>query len=187
MSKSKFIGKRICVDEHKDAMTITIASTITKVQQISLEMWLGAWTGLGVLMGYGAYTFLGDERIFYLGGFVFWAFFWIRIAKVVAWRRIGKEIITISRNKLIIKNAFGEKGRERTFVIPEMGEVGYQENNSTSFLQSLDNSYWILGGDTLHFKYEGKIHVFGKQLPNHDSAQLANVANKSMKKHTDKV
>ena len=187
MGGIKSIGKRISIAEHKDATTVIIESTITKAQQISLEMWLGGWTGLGCLLGYGAFTFAGDERLFYLGSLLFWGFFWIRIAKVVVWRRIGQEVIVISQGRVMIKDAFGKKGRERVFIISKMGEVKSEERDTFSFLQQLDNSYWILGGDTLRFSYDGKTHVFGKQLENHDSLQLANVVNKALKKYENKV
>ncbi len=187
MGKNKSIGKRISISEHQDSTTVVIESTITKIQQISLEMWLGGWTGLGCLLGYGAITFSGDERLVYLGSLIFWTFFWIRISKVVAWRRTGKEVIVIKRTSAMMKNAFGKKGRERFFEISKMSPVIFQENDAASFLQELDKSYWILGGDTLHFTYEGKTHVFGKQLDNKDSIQLANVVNKSLKKFADKV
>ena len=187
MGGIKSIGKRISIAEHKEATSIVIESTITKAQQISLEMWLGGWTGLGCLLGYGAFTFGGDERLFYLGSLIFWCFFWIRIAKVVAWRRIGQEVIVIRQGRVMIKNAFGKKGRERAFIISKMGEVKFGKRDTFSFLQQLDNSYWILGGDTLYFTYDGKTHVFGKQLEHHDSSQLANVINKALKKYGDKV
>ena len=87
----------------------------------------------------------------------------------------------------MMKNAFGKKGRERVFIISKMGEVKFVKRDTSSFLQQLDNSYWILGGDTLHFSYDGKTHVFGKQLENHDSSQLANVVNKALKKYGDKA
>ena len=186
MGRIKTIGQRISISEQKNATTIVIDSTITKAQQISLEMWFSGWTGLGCLLGYGSLTFSGDERIFYIGSLIFWGFFWIRIAKVVAWRRIGKELIVINKSGVMIKNAFGEKGREKVFMISKMGEVTFEKNDTSSFLQQLDKSYWIIGGDTLHFSYEGKTHVFGKQLENHDSAQLTNVVNKTIKKYANK-
>ena len=52
--KTRSIGKRISITDHGDATTIVIASTITNTQRLSLEMWFGGWTGLGVLFMYGA-------------------------------------------------------------------------------------------------------------------------------------
>jgi len=181
--KFKSIGKRISIADHGSATTIVIASTITNAQRLTLEMWFGAWTGLGTLFTYGAFTAEGDERIFYIGGMVFWAFFWVRIAKVVAWRRIGKEIISISKDGMMVKNAFNKRGKEWVYKLSKIGTVNYHASDETSFIKQLDNSYWILGGDTLYFLYEGKTKVLGKQLNTQDSKQLANVINKTIAIH----
>jgi hypothetical protein len=182
-AKDRSIGKRIHIAEHGDMTTIIIESTITSAQRLSLEMWFGAWTGLGTLFAYGAFTFEGDERLFYLGSLVFWAFFWVRIAKVVAWRRIGKEVIKISNGGLMMKNAFNTRGREWTYSLNKVGVVKFHDRDATSFIQQLDNSFWILGGDTLYFLYEGRTKVLGKQLTSQDSKQLANVLNKAISAH----
>ena len=55
--KTRSIGKRISIADHGDATTIVIDTTITDTQRMSLETWLGGWTGLGVLLMYGAATF----------------------------------------------------------------------------------------------------------------------------------
>ena len=178
--KIRSIGKRISIADHGDATTIVITSTITNAQRLSLEMWFGGWTGLGVLLMYGAYTFEGDENLFYLGCLVFWAFFWVRIAKVVAWRRIGKEIIRINKKGIIIKNAFGTRGRDRLFNLHEVSNVKFVEREESSFMQQLDNSFWIIGGDTVYFSYKGKTHVLGKQLLPQDAKQLSQILNKSI-------
>ena len=178
--KTSSIGKRISITDHGDATTIVIASTITNAQRLTLEMWFGGWTGLGLLFMYGAYTFEGDENLFYLGCLVFWAFFWVRIAKVVAWRRIGKEIIRINKKGMIIKNAFGTRGRDRLFNLHEVSNVKFVEREESSFMQQLDNSFWIIGGDTVYFSYKEKTHVLGKQLFPQDARQLTQVLIKAI-------
>jgi hypothetical protein len=176
--KTRSIGKRISIADHGDATTIVIDTTITDTQRMSLETWLGGWTGLGVLLMYGAATFEGDERLFYLGCLVFWTFFWVRIAKVVAWRRIGKEIIRIDKNRVIIKNAFGTRGRDQLYDLQKISDLTFYKREATSFMQQLDNSFWIIGGDTVYFSYNGKTQVLGKQLSSQDAKQLSQVLNK---------
>ena len=111
----KTIGKRISIAEHGDATTIVIAQTIPPSQQIALEAWFGGWLGLGGLIGYGAFASAGDERNMLVICLAFWTYFFVRILKVILWRRIGSEVIRISAKQILIKNAFKKKGKERYF------------------------------------------------------------------------
>ena len=115
----KTIGKRITIEEHIDAITIVIDQTIPKGQQLALEMWIGAWVGLGGLIGYGAITFDGNDRTAFLVCLAFWSFFLVRILKVAFWRRIGKEIIRVTPSHLMIKNAFKKRGKDRFYSLPQ--------------------------------------------------------------------
>ncbi|MAO46913.1 MAG: hypothetical protein CL823_07160 [Crocinitomicaceae bacterium] len=182
---SKSIGKRITISEHADAITIVISQKISFAQQIALEMWFGAWIGLGGLIGYGVYNFV-DERYVYLICMTFWGFFFVRIGKVIAWRRIGNEVIRINKNEMLLKNAFKKRGKDRFYRLSELGNFQAVKKNIKSFMGSLDNSFWIIGGDTIHFKYKGKTHVLGKQLPESDSKQLATYLNKSVQRFSKK-
>ena len=178
----KTIGNRISIEEHKDAITIVITQTIPFSQQLSLELWIGAWTGLGCLFGYGAWTYPGDERTFFLIGLIFWGFFMVRITKVALWRRMGREIIKLSHGRLLIKNAFKTRGKDRYFALKKVGKFTAHDIPIKSFIQQLDQSFWIIGGDKLHFDFNGKPYVLGKQLKHSDALQLANVLNKGVAK-----
>lgn len=183
----KKIGKRITLEEHKDAITIVIDQTIPRGQQLALEMWIGAWVGLGGLISYGAYTYDGNDRTAFLVCLAFWGFFLVRILKVAFWRRIGKEIIRITPTHLMIKNAFKTRGKDKFYDLPKVGKFDAPEQNIKSFMQQLDNSFWIIGGDTVHFTYDGREHVLGKQLPGPDAKQLSNFLNKSVERFSKKA
>ena len=182
----KTIGKRISIAEHGDATTILIAQTIPPSQQIALEAWFGGWLGLGGLIGYGAFASAGDERNMLVICFAFWTYFFVRILKVILWRRIGSEVIRISAKQILIKNAFKKKGKERNFSLTGVGEFSAVDRSETSFLENLDQSFWILGGDNIHFSYNGKTHVLGKQLSINDAMQLCNYMNRSVEKFQKK-
>lgn len=183
----KTIGKRITIEEHIDAITIVIDQTIPKGQQLALEMWIGAWVGLGGLIGYGAITFDGNDRTAFLVCLAFWSFFLVRILKVAFWRRIGKEIIRVTPSHLMIKNAFKKRGKDRFYSLPQVGKFDAPDQNIKSFMGQLDNSFWIIGGDTVHFSYNGRPHVLGKQLPPPDAKQLSNFLNKSVERFSKKA
>ena len=177
---NKTIGKRISIAEHSDATTIVIYTKISPYQQIALEAWFGGWVGLGGLIGYGAYSSQGDEMTVLLVCLVFWSYFFVRILKVILWRRIGKEIIRVNDKNLLIKNAFKTRGKDRFYDLKTVGTMKTIIRKETSFLGSLDQSFWIFGGDSIHFNYLGKTHVLGKQLKESDALQLCNYLNKSV-------
>lgn len=183
----KKIGKRITIEEHSDAITIVIDQKIPKGQQLALEMWIGAWVGLGGLISYGAITFSGNDRTAFLVSLAFWGFFFVRIFKVAVWRRIGNEIIRITPTHLMIKNAFKKRGKDKFYKIKEVGKFEAEEENLRSFMQQLDQSFWIIGGDKIQFKYGGRDQVLGKQLSEPDSKQLANYLNKSVERFSKKA
>ena len=183
---NKSIGKRITIAEHKDATTVVIDASIPASSQIALEAWFGGWLGLGGLIGYGAYSSQGDERTMLLVCMAFWSFFFIRILKVILWRRMGREIIRVTPKEVLIKNAFKTRGKDRFYAIKNVGEFKAVERDIKSFLGSLDQSFWIMGGDNIHFNYLGKTHVLGKQLPHNDAMQLSNYLNKSVAKYSKK-
>ena len=182
----KTIGKRISIAEHGDATTIVIAQTIKPTQQIALEAWFGGWLGLGGLIGYGAYMSEGDERNMLVICLAFWSFFFVRILKVILWRRIGSEIIRISTKQILIKNAFKKMGKERFYSLSKVGKFKAVVRSGSSFFGTLDQSFWIHGGDNIHFNYNGKTHVLGKQLKESDALQLCNYLNKSVEKFAKK-
>lgn len=183
---TKTIGKRISIAEHSDATTIVIDAKIPASQQIALETWFGGWIGLGGLIGYGAYSSTGDERNVLLVCMVFWSYFFVRILKVILWRRIGKEIVRVNSKNVLIKNAFKKRGKDRFYELKTLGEFKALKREKTSFLGSLDQSFWIFGGDNIHFNYLGKAHVLGKQLKESDALQLCNYLNKSVARYSKK-
>ena len=62
------------------------------------------------------------------------------------------------------------------------------EPNPRSLLESMEQQFWVVGGDRIHLSIQGKTHVFGKQLALHEAQQLAKVFNqrlaKLQKKHS---
>ena len=183
---NKTIGKRISIAEHSDATTIVIDAKIPPSQQIALEAWFGGWLVLGGLISYGAYSSQGDEMTVLLVCLVFWSYFFVRILKVILWRRIGKEIIRINEKNLLVKNAFKTRGKDRFYDLKLVGSMKAIIRKETSLLGSLDQSFWIFGGDNVHFNYLGKTHVLGKQLKESDALQLCNFLNKSKAKFSKK-
>ena len=114
-----------------------------------------------------------DERLFLAISLAFWAFFAFRIGKVIAWRIWGTERIRISEDAFVVKNAFGDYGRAQAIPLSQVERVEVVKRDPTKFMHSMDQSFWIIGGDGLMLRAAGKRIPIGKQLSEKESGALA--------------
>ena len=182
MSTSR-IGERILVSSQGDRWIATIASTIPTWQRQSLEIWFGAWMGLGAMLAYGVYTYPGSERNFYLICMGFWAFFALKAYRAVRWRRTGVEVIQLNKEGLEFRLDHGpKKGQPNYHQLKSIEQAIVPEPNPRSFMESMEQQFWVVGGERIHLQIGGKTHVFGKQLPLRDAQLLAKEFNKKVQK-----
>ncbi len=176
------IGKRITYAWHEDALTVVIDQKIPKSQQLALEGWMTAWLLVGATFFWSLTHSDGDERMFYSISLAFWTFFAFRVSKVILWRRKGNESIRIHAGSMSVKNAFGTTGRAQLFQTGNLQKMEVIRRESTSFLANLDQSFWIMGGDTIQFTHQNKSFVLGKQLNEKDAHALAKLLDKALRK-----
>ena len=181
-SAPKFIGKRISILRGKDNLVITIQQKIERWQEAMLIAWLAAWTYCGVVFCY--YLFNAQEnsdRLFFIVITSLWLFFFVRIFKVLLWRLGGREIITIEKGKLSLRNAFWNWGKPQSYHIRSIFKLGLIKKNTTSFFAFLDDSFWIMGGDKVGFSYSGSKIQLGKQLNTRDAEALVRTMDFALK------
>lgn len=176
------IGKRITYAWHDDSLTIIISQEIPRMQQIMLEVWLIAWCGVGTAVGLEFSGAEGSERTFFLIFLSFWAFFFFRVFKVILWRRIGREMVRITAEGMSVKNAFLDFGKARFFMKENIKKMEVIRRNPAKFIQNLDQSFWIMGGDSIEFTYMRGRFVLGKQLQKKDAMLLAKLIDKGLRK-----
>jgi hypothetical protein len=181
-SEPKFIGKRIKVTRSKEAITVEISQSIERWQEALLFTWLIAWTFCGSVFLYYAFNSTArTEQIFFIIASSLWLFFFVRIFKVLLWRRMGKEIIRLERGQMILKNAIGSRGKQETFNYPNIFKLGLIKRDPTSFLAFLDDSFWIIGGERVGFSHSGQKIRIGKQLQVKDAELLIRVIESAMR------
>jgi hypothetical protein len=61
-------------------------------------------------------------------------------------------------------------------------EAQPQEPNPKSLFESMEQQFWVVGGDRIHLAAGPKTLVFGKQLPPEDAAKLAQLFNQRLKR-----
>lgn len=181
-SKEQKIGKRISFAWHDAALTVIIDQKITKAQQMMLDGWMVGWLLVGGSFAIGYGTSRGDEQSFLMICLAFWAFFAFRVIKVIIWRRIGKEMIRVDSQGMSIKNAFGSYGKAKFFMKNNIQRMEVIRRDPSKFMQNLDQSFWIMGGDSIQFKYQRSSFVLGKQLNERDAKALAQLFDKALRK-----
>lgn len=173
------IGERITFKKTGDDLEVIITQKVERWKESLLMAWLGAWLFCGIY--FIAELVSTDDsglKTFLYICLAFWSFFLFRIGKVFLWRLIGKERITISGSQLSIQNLIGSMGKKERFNLVTIKKFGLTKYDEKSFLQFMDQSFWIIGGDKIGFNYGNKKIRLGKQLSEKDSIALVRVLDK---------
>jgi hypothetical protein len=178
----EYIGKRISWKRKENELSIVILSTADKVKKILLFVWFFLWTVSGVIV-LTQYFRIPDQNtkvaiIVWLG---FWAYFEYRIFRAYLWRSGGMEKIRLRDNKLFYKRDTSGRGKIHVFEYDFIKDLRLLETG-TGFMDSLNSSYWVIGGERIAFDYYGKEIKLGLQLEDADAQALLKLMKKEMKK-----
>jgi len=182
------ISDRISVDEKPGRTSIVIFGKVARWKESLLLFWILAWSFSGTVF---LYYFLADTPqkysvlLFIL--LVFWAFFEIRALKVFFWRRSGFEHIVISDERIIISNKLLGRGKERKFNVDEIEGISERKVSNKNFFAFLDQSFWMLGGEQLHFRTNKRDVIFGKQINQKEQQSLILILKGSIKKEKSRM
>lgn len=169
----QYIGKQISVKRNEDELSIVILAMSEKLKNRLLLVWLTLWT-LGGLIVFSQYFTITDPNtkiavIVWIG---FWLYFEYKITIAYLWRRNGKEVIKLRNNKLFYKRDVAGRGKFKTYQLDYIKNLRITETKENSFMESLNNSYWVIAGEKLIFDYYGKEIKFGVQLQDEDAKAL---------------
>ena len=72
------------------------------------------------------------------------------------WRKFGMEKIKLRDNKLFYKRDVAGRGKIKVFEYDFIKDFRIIDKKENSFIEILNNSYWVVGGERLAFDYYGK-------------------------------
>lgn len=178
-----YIGKRISIKKKEDELSVVILPLAEKRKNNLLLVWLLLWSlsGLVILSQFFVISDV-NTKIAVLVWLAFWAYFEYKIVNAYRWRKSGKEKIKIRENKFLYKRDISGKGAVKTYEIDFIKNVRLVENKDESFMESLNNSYWVIAGEKLVFDYSGKEIRFGLQLEDTDAKALLKLLQNQIKK-----
>lgn len=183
MKSKGTIGERVSYTVDQGRVEMKITGKIKKWQETLLLTWLVAWTlcGFYILMYlFGDWTL--DQKFFLVAYLVFWAYFEYKAAHAWLWRRFGFEQIIVSEGNLTIKNNILGRGKLNKYFTQNIKEFGWISLEEGSFNSVYFKSFWLVGGESIGFKYMGQKIGLGRQLPKSDAAKAIGILKKYFKK-----
>ncbi|MCC6370307.1 MAG: hypothetical protein IT236_04810 [Bacteroidia bacterium] len=179
----KLIGKRISVLEKENLLSIVILPTADKRKLFLMFLWLLAWSVCGVIV-LANYFKMTDQnmKVYIIIYLSFWAYFEFNIFRTFLWKRGGKEKLWIQDGVLHYQRELNKRGKVQEYNLDLVSKISYIELSRTSLADTVNQSFWIRGGERLEFTAMGKNIRFGMQLEDEEARALLNMANKFMKK-----
>ncbi len=179
----EYIGKRISIKRTENELSIVILSLINKLKNRFLFLWFILWSVSGIIV-LSQYFIMHDPNtktaiIVWMG---FWAYFEYKIFHAYLWRKSGKEKIKLNNKKLLYKRDVSGRGKIKTYETDFIKDLRLIEPKENSFMEDLNNSYWVIGGEKLAFDYYGKEIKFGLQLDEVDAKALLKLIIKEINK-----
>jgi hypothetical protein len=170
------IGKRISILEKNNVFSVVIYGQYEKWKTFALFLWLMAWTVCGFIFMTYLFTIQDKQaRIYFIIFLSFWAYFEYKIAKALMWRRNGKEKLWIKEGIVHYQREVNGRGKVHTYQSDCVQNIQIEESKPWSWLESMNNSFWVIAGERLQFSHLGKMVRFGIQLENKDAKQLMNL------------
>lgn len=179
----EFITERVSHDRQGDGWSVVIGNRLPAGKLFLLAAWLVAWSFCGWAFIHEARINTDpDLRIPLMIMIAFWAYFELRIIRVVLWRTKGFELWWIKDGELTIKDSLFGYGKANRYFVANIQRFGLLNMDETSWRWQMSDSFWTRGGERLGFEYQGKKVAFGRGLTKQESDQLAHLLGKELKR-----
>ena len=167
------IGKRISTLKADGVSSFVIIPTATNWKLYLLFAWLFLWTVSGVIIMANYFTLTNvNAKIMVLVWLGFWAYFEFKIGKSFLFKKFGKEKIWIKDSKFNYWRDTAGRCKKLEFEIELMKDLQLIEKNKGDFFQFMNESFWVMGGESISFMYGAKIYRLGIQLNEGDAREL---------------
>lgn len=178
-----FISERISVNDDTEGLEVVISGKIPQNQFIMLSAWVLAWSISGIYVLIQLFGDLPQEtKSFMMVWLAFWFYFEYKIGSAWLWRKYGREVIKIGKEKtqLRFEVAYGGKGFE--FDTDSLRDFHLLESKKGVFIKNYFESFWVVGGESIGFYVSGKLKMFGRQLPEKDAEKLMRLIQAKVKR-----
>jgi len=169
----KVIGERISILKKEDLLSIVILPSKNRRKLAMMFLWLMAWTVCGIIV-FVNYFKMQDQnaKVFILVYLSFWAYFEFNILRSFIWKRSGKEKLWIQHGMLHYQREVNNRGKVQEFNLDLINDFKLLELSSTSFLDTINQSFWVKGGERLEFQAQSKTVRLGMQITDEEARIL---------------
>jgi hypothetical protein len=179
----KVISERISILRKDNLLSIVILPTTDRKKLVLLFLWLMAWTvcGIIVFMNYFRITDT-DAKLFLIIYLSFWAYFEFNITRTFIWKKFGREKIWIQDGILNYQKEINRKGRIKEYDLNLLTPLRVVELRGTSLADTINQSFWVRGGERIEFNTQAKTTRFGMQISDKEAAEVVKEINGFVKK-----
>lgn len=161
----KVLSDRISILKKEGLLSIVILANADKKKLGLLFLWLFAWTVCGLIVFFNYFTIKEQQaKLFVIVYLSFWLYFEYKILKTFIWRKYGKEKLWVQNGKLNYQKEINGKGKILQYDAYLVSELKVIELTNTSWADSINQSFWVKGGERLSFSHQGKTILFGMQI-----------------------
>jgi len=174
----KIIGERISILKEKNLLSIVILSTTSRNKLRLLFLWLMAWTVCGLIVFINYFKVEdADSKLFIIVYLSFWAYFEVNILRTFIWKRSGKEKLWIRNGILHYQREVNKKGKIKEFNLDLVSPLHLIELKSTRLSDTINQSFWIKGGERLEFSAQSKVIRLGMQITDDEAKNILKEVN----------
>ena len=174
----KVIGNRISILTKNNLLSIVVLPTTDKKKLLLLFLWLMAWSVCGIIV-FVNYFKLNEQnaKIFVIIYLSFWAYFEFNIARAFIWKKWGKEKFWIQDGILYYQREVNKRGKTLEYNLDLVSKLRLLELTPGNLADTINQSFWIKGGERLEFTAQGKTIRLGMQISDEEARVILNEAN----------
>lgn len=174
----KVIGKRISILKKDNLLSIVILPTADKKKLALLFLWLMAWSVCGIIVLVNYFKLSSkDAKLFVIIYLSFWAYFEFNILRTFMWKRAGKEKLWVQDGILRYQQELNKRGKITAHNLDLVSKISLVELSRTSLADTINQSFWVKGGERLEYKAQGKTIRFGMQLSDEEARAVLKEVN----------
>lgn len=178
----KIISPRISILKKENLLSIVILPTSDKRKLGLLFLWLFAWSVCGIIVLVNYFTLKdSNAKLFTIIYLSFWLYFEFSISRAFIWKKFGREKLWIQNGSIHYQREINNKGKIFECPLDLVSKLQFLEINNTSFVDSINQSFWVKGGERLMFQAQAKTIRLGMQLNDEETREVLNEVNRFIK------